>query len=276
MIEPDLYKHYKRDFENRVLIEQGGTDRIRAFYLKPSDNLDGRMESTYFLFTPEGVNILGDLCPGNDGRNSGVHAFGYSLGWFAGRLSHSYLCEKFLEERWQYKLAAQWCRDKAKDILRGEHDDEFKELRNDAEERKILIQDELLSYRKNLRLAKGDNDQEAIADNRGYIAEVRGETAALRRKIMMLRRQISDDYDELAYEMENGESSQDHLYERLRDLEDFDAGDGLPGYGYEPRSQALLCALQETFSKLYWENLERAETSIGSADLSQLLPGGVL
>lgn len=46
--------------------------RWKAFYLRDQKCNLGRMQSTCILFTPEGIVIFGDLCPGNDDRNSGV------------------------------------------------------------------------------------------------------------------------------------------------------------------------------------------------------------
>lgn len=63
----------------------------------------GRMQSCFLVFTPEGIVIMGDWCPGGcAGRNAGViSCYGYSEGWFAGRLSPDYLASKFLRKCWQ-------------------------------------------------------------------------------------------------------------------------------------------------------------------------------
>ena len=66
---------------------------IQAWYLKQDA---GRCMSTYLIFSTEGIIITGDLCPGPHGGGvTSVSYGGYSVGWFSGRLSHDYLCEKF-------------------------------------------------------------------------------------------------------------------------------------------------------------------------------------
>lgn len=81
-------------------------DQVRAFRLEIPG--EGRMESTLLIFSPEGITITGDLCPGLRGVCS---AYGYDEAWFAGRLSSGYLCEKFLRTDWHAKLAAEEIRD---------------------------------------------------------------------------------------------------------------------------------------------------------------------
>lgn len=103
-------QHMKESIKDHVLEQVLDAEKFKGFYLKPPDG--GRMMSTLIIFHPEGITICGDLCPGLHGNCS---AYGYSLGWFAGKLSGSYLCEKFLEKSWQRELAAQWCKDEAQE-----------------------------------------------------------------------------------------------------------------------------------------------------------------
>lgn len=74
--------HYLEPVEN--------TGSLKAFYLRDKPNT--RIQSTLIMFTPEGIVITGDLCPGRNG----VIGRGYGLEWFASELSPSYLAEKFL------------------------------------------------------------------------------------------------------------------------------------------------------------------------------------
>jgi hypothetical protein len=61
-----------------------------------------RANSCLIVFTEEGIVIMGDWCPGNTHANDGViSCYGYGEGWFSGRLSHCYLCSKFLRKGWQ-------------------------------------------------------------------------------------------------------------------------------------------------------------------------------
>jgi hypothetical protein len=112
--------------KNHVLEEAlQKTGEFQAFYLKEPGQ--GRMMSTLFVFTPEGIVICGDLCPGGPGNQGSISNFGYGLGWFSGRLSEGYLCEKFLSREWQPKVAEEWCR---------EHIEELK--KEAAEEKKAV------------------------------------------------------------------------------------------------------------------------------------------
>src|SRR6185295_12797554 len=86
-----------------------------AYYMRDPDQ--GRMMSTLFVFTPEGIVIMGDLCPEGPGNGGSISSYGYGIGWFSKKLSEYYLCEKFLHRVWQADVAARWVR---------EHIDEMK------------------------------------------------------------------------------------------------------------------------------------------------------
>lgn len=105
-----------KDFENRVtrlleemkehalvIVEEG--PNIRAYYMKKPGT---RIMSTLITFTPEGIVLQGDLTPEHHGS---VSAIGYGRDWFAGQLSPSYLCEKFLDNKWSSELAVERLRD---------------------------------------------------------------------------------------------------------------------------------------------------------------------
>lgn len=88
-IEP----HMREALAEHVLETVLESEKISAYYLKRPGQ--GRMMSTLILFTPEGIVLQGDLTPGQNGN---VSALGYGRGWFSGRLSGGYLCEKFLNK----------------------------------------------------------------------------------------------------------------------------------------------------------------------------------
>ena len=92
--------HMKKSLKGHVLEQILDTEKFKAFYLKLPG--EGRMMSTLILFTPEGIVLMGDLCPNHHGTPS---AFGYGLIWFAGHLGEDYLCSKFLHEVWQEEVA---------------------------------------------------------------------------------------------------------------------------------------------------------------------------
>lgn len=74
---------------------------VLAFYLRKEDTLS---MSTLLVFTPEGIAMMGDLTPE---RNGSISSRSYGLKWFVGELSESYLCEKFLEQKYVPELAKQ-------------------------------------------------------------------------------------------------------------------------------------------------------------------------
>lgn len=111
----------KQSLANHVLEEALPFDKgFLAYYMKEPGQ--GRMMSTLFIFTPEGIVIMGDLCPGGPGNRGSISSYNYGIGWFSRKQSEYYLCEKFLSKEWQLVVAERWCR---------EHIDEMKEDKED-------------------------------------------------------------------------------------------------------------------------------------------------
>jgi len=101
----------KDALKNHVLEEVlPRTGEFQAFYMKEPGR--GRMMSTLFVFTPEGIVITGDLCPGGPRSQGSVGDYGYGLEWFAHPQSELYLCSKFLTREWQIEVAERWVRDR--------------------------------------------------------------------------------------------------------------------------------------------------------------------
>ncbi len=98
-------ENMRRDLAGHELILVSRTKEVTAFYLKAPGT---RMMSTLLLFTPEGIVLQGDLTPERKGSLSDL---GYGPGWFSGKLSEGYLCEKFLEHKWVPERAAEELRD---------------------------------------------------------------------------------------------------------------------------------------------------------------------
>ncbi len=273
----ELDRHATEMYKDHVLVEKGGTDQIRAFYLRHKDRvLYGRMQSTYFLFHQEGITICGDLCPGGGNRNSGVTScFGYGLEWFVGRLSRGYLAEKFLDQGWHRELAADWCEDRAHEILRGEYD---WRLSGDDDDRRREELEQALSIRRELRevMATVPKDDEEVNSLRKSLSEARKCVAEFTSKMKTLRREMADEFLELGSQVGYGEVGMESFREAVFDIDNRIESEDLGGWGYHPWEVALLSAIQKKFAEQYWLNQERAETSIGSVDLSELLPGGVL
>jgi len=80
-----------RIIQNHQLYPVSEQKPILAFYLK--ERPDWRMQSTFIMFTPEGIVICGDMCP----ARHGVIVPGYGLDWFASQLDPRYLAEKCLD-----------------------------------------------------------------------------------------------------------------------------------------------------------------------------------
>jgi hypothetical protein len=93
---PDQYHQYMQD---KVLTQVLDTEDFQAFKIHRPGT---RMGSTMITFTPEGIVIHGDLCPGQNGV---ISNFGYGLGWFSKKTSPDYLCSKFLQRGWHAELA---------------------------------------------------------------------------------------------------------------------------------------------------------------------------
>ena len=235
---------YEEDLKNHYLEQVLDTPRFKAFYLKQPGM--GRMQSCMILFSPEGINILGDLCPGNDKRNSGVHAAGYGLDWFAGNLSWSYLCEKFLTKEWHQELAIEDCRRRADEIMRGEtswfnHDEELEAIMDSRRDLAETIRDLRSDLRK--KLAEASDALPAISDAR---------TEAKRTKAELLERRayLAQKYRDLADELDGGDMGVESFGSEMSKI-DANFYECAPGYGYLPRSRYLLVAIQKKFSELY-------------------------
>jgi len=87
-----------RDHELVTVVEG---EKVSAYYIRKPGT---RIMSTLIVFTPEGIVLQGDHTPQQDGS---VSTIGYGRNWFAGKLSCSYLCEKFLEHKWSPEVAAE-------------------------------------------------------------------------------------------------------------------------------------------------------------------------
>lgn len=103
----------RESLARHVLVPALDSGKFEAFLMKRPG--EGRIMSTMIVFTPEGIVITGDLCP-RAGTRGIVSDAGYGTGWFRGRLSERYLCEKFLTDEWQLGLAASELREEIGDL----------------------------------------------------------------------------------------------------------------------------------------------------------------
>jgi hypothetical protein len=245
----------KESLANHVLEEIPAGEKMQAFWMKKPER--GRMMSTLLVFTPEGIVITGDLCP-RAGTRGVVSDLNYGIGWFSGKLSPDYLCEKFLDREWHAELAAQDLKEMACAVLRGEYDDYgwTGSLHAAKQEREDALEEVRLVYAA-LKEAKQEGDEEAIKDEREAFEEAKKVVAPLREKNVAFREDLAKDLERLSRMCEFGEVDQLGFANDYRDL-NADA-ETLPGYGYDPAEAGWLAAIQQRFAELY-----RAPVAAGS------------
>lgn len=187
--------------KDHTLVLQVEHDLVQIFRLK--DPKYGRLQGCLILFTTEGIVIMGDLTPCQNGV---ISCKGYGLSWFAGQLSEDYLCEKFLS----------------------------KEFRIDKAIR--VFKEDLLRKRRESGL---------------------NPPASLVRQ----KRCIDKDGAREAWNWINGFEDEPNpwaFFEMYSDV----FGDTPEGtYGYNLGDAGWLCAIQQTFARLYNQMLEQKEAS---------------
>lgn len=237
-------KEILEGFKDHVLEEIPSGERIKTFYLKIPKT---RMGSCLILFTPEGIAIMGDMTPGR----AAVSTLGYGLDWFASELGWDYLCSKFLEKEWVAEYAIDYCRDAARDIRRGKHDDDAygSELQKAGDLRGGLVE-EILDLRRDLRESDPE-DKEGLSDLKKMMGKARLELKAATETVKRLREELAAAYDELASNTESWNYGVDRFAEELQELDTYACEDGVPGWGYPPRAAAVLTAIQQKFAELY-------------------------
>lgn len=136
--------HMLESLKNHVLEEVAGAPF-------PMFKLHQPGTCVYFIrltFLPEGIVITGDMMWG--GGNCALNgralcsSSGYGVGWFSGKLSEDYLCEKFLRPN-------QWSRERALEAAL----DEIRQARRDGD------RDAVHSWAKIVRLLRGSYDDDA-------------------------------------------------------------------------------------------------------------------
>jgi hypothetical protein len=122
-VKPGMKDALKNHVLEEVLPQTG---EFRAFYLKEPGQ--GRVMSTLFVFTPEGIVIMGDLCPGGPKNQGSISDYNYGLAWFSSKLSERYLCSKFMTPVWQIEVAEGWVREHIEEIKKEADADDLKRL----------------------------------------------------------------------------------------------------------------------------------------------------
>jgi hypothetical protein len=137
-----------------------------AYYLhEPGAMKAGRLvqraQSTYILFTKEGIVVMGDLCPG---RNGVISNLGYGVEWFSGRLSEDYLCSKFLDQSLNKEGFRTWLEGRLGDEQRERAD--VIDKREDDENRQVAKHERNIEGLKQaLRDVNDDSILEAVRES---------------------------------------------------------------------------------------------------------------
>lgn len=208
---------FDRIMRTLALYQELDTPHYKAFVLRNVER-STRIDSCRIIFTPDGIVICGDLCPG-DGNNGGlVSDLGYGLGWFAGELGSDYLCSKFLRQKFVPQLAM-------KEIESWV--DAINDRRYDAEDKVSEIED-----------GEGDDMFSACLDDSNAQERI-------------------DALEDIIYKLDCNEMGEHGLHEALGDLDCDYVCEGVPGYGYEPRDENLLSAIQRRFAYLYKHDLRQ-------------------
>ncbi len=242
--------HMRESLENHILEQLLDTEKFKAFKMKRPGS--GRSMSTQILFTPEGIVISGDLCP-RPGTRGVVSDLGYGLGWFSGRLSEGYLCEKFFVVGWHRELAEEELKRMIKAVRWGDYDSYgwTGKLEEVSEERREQ-HDELVRTRKTLKdlMVSDEADrEEQIKDTQEEIGDLWKELRLLREKVVKLRAVLVEKVNDLLQRLDWGDMDQMGFGDCWREI-NADAED-TPGWGYPPADGAWLCAIQQRFVELY-------------------------
>jgi hypothetical protein len=120
-------EHMRESLAGHILEPHADHEKVKAFFLKGPKN--GRMMSCLILFTIEGIVIMGDLTPCQNGV---ISTYGYGLSWFAGPKSEDYLCEKFLRKEFVPELAERSFKDQLLRYRRDEPERLSKEQAREA------------------------------------------------------------------------------------------------------------------------------------------------
>lgn len=226
--------------KDHFLVQILNTHRFQAFYMKSREYVEkemGRIMSTLFIFHPEGITIAGDLTPG---RNGNCSALGYGVGWFGSRKSEDYLCEKFLPHEWHHELANLELEVLAEEVRKGEHDDEYPQIRN--------------HWDNTVAMAKYKNDEPPNVGN----------TDDWNDSLNGAREEVADDIESQIRSLDES-TGPDALYHWWTDQMGHES-ESMPGYGYDPRERMWLCALQKRFAELYQE-MEAKEEAVTPASV---------
>jgi hypothetical protein len=93
-------ENMREAMQKHTLEIEADTPTLRAWYLRKPGR--GRMDSTLIIETREGLVIMGDRSPGDNGV---ISTLGYGAEWFWSKLSEEYLCGKFLRRVFQFEIA---------------------------------------------------------------------------------------------------------------------------------------------------------------------------
>lgn len=222
MSQTRVQDHMREALANHELKCIAEDGKVQVWTLRRPNEGAFRVQVT---FSPEGIAIQGDI--GFGPNQGGVCSdMGYGLNWFGSPKSESYLCEKFLRQTWQAKVAVQ-------DIQKHLKESEafFEKAMQEVLQEAIDLQEEC---------SREQILKDPMAPEWG------------------LRNEAKDVAGWKALRAWNEEDGSTRLYElgseHFTDFWDYDIGQDYP-----TSDAAWLCAVQQRFVELYQAILKEAE-----------------
>jgi len=246
---------------NHPRLSKGGPIRVFRMGLP-----DTNIYSSFLFFTPIGISIGGDIKLGAPTNHRGIWSdYSYGLEWFASDLDEHYLCSKFFSTVWQRELAAEWCRDHAREILEGHYDE--KTERSALRDEVMVQKDEIQDCDRSLKEWEASDDpekktmMEPIESDRSDAVKALAEAED---KLRVARKELADKFERLAkgVEWEYYGDDAGRFRDALYDLGYSTDGDHCPGYDYPAMEAGWLSAIQKKFAELY---AKRAESKVSVA-----------
>lgn len=102
-----IWSHMVESLSEHRLTKTVSTDRLTYYVMRRPDCGHYRVD---LIFAAHRIWLSGDIALGAN-QHGVTSTLGYGESWFRGRLSETYLCEKFLPHVWQWEAAEEQIRD---------------------------------------------------------------------------------------------------------------------------------------------------------------------